>query len=457
MAKVSLRKLFDKEPKKKKSKIKDVSEKEKKYVAIAFTMLAIFCIIIFSAALTPKAFQNDTFYTIKIGQDIRKNGIDYVDHYSWHENLPYMYPHWLYDVITSLVYDFLGGFNGLYIVTMIFSCILGVVLYFANKKFSKNEFVSFIMTMIQMYLMKDYIAARAQLVTFILFVATIILIEKYLEKPKIGYAIGLIAIPIVIANIHSAVFPFYFVLYLPYIGEYVINIILDSHICHKAYQFILKLYIKIENKRLKKAKKSQTEYYKKKIIELNKKIVESNEKFEKFLLKQSEKRKSPYKIKYSLNKNTNKLFIIMIICIFTGLLSPLKDMPYTYTYRIMRGNTTASVSEHLPTVIIENKEILLAYAIFFALTIFTKTKLSLKDWFLVGGMGLLALMSRRQISMLVLFGGLVLSKIFADLFYKHDKKGTTEVLCLMTTVPRRNCNIIFSNFIMCCSIQTKNE
>ena len=177
---------------KKQKEVKDKTEKkqkkkfaltEKKSIDIAFNILAIFCIALFSMAIVQKSFQNDTFYTIKIGQLIRQNGIDYLDHFSWHDNLPYMYPHWLYDVIISLIYDFMGGFTGIYISTLILSACLGFVIFIANKKISKNQLISFFLTIAQMYLLGDYIAARAQLVTFILFVLTIIFIEKLLEKP----------------------------------------------------------------------------------------------------------------------------------------------------------------------------------------------------------------------------------------------------------------------------------
>ena len=216
---------------------KSINEKnEKKYTIIAFNILAIFCIALFSIAIVSKTFQNDTFYTIKIGQLIRQNGIDYQDHFSWNENLPYMYPHWLYDVITSCIYDYLGGFTGIYIVTMILSAILGITIFIANFKVSKNRYLSFILSLIQMYLIKDYVTARAQLVTFILFALTIIYIEKFLEKPNWQNALVLIIIPIIIANVHSAVFPFYFILYLPYIGEYLIRVLLDWHLPHRIYK-----------------------------------------------------------------------------------------------------------------------------------------------------------------------------------------------------------------------------
>ena len=55
-------------------------------------------ICIFAIGLIRKTFQNDTFYTIKIGELILDNGIDMMDHFSFHENMAYTYPHWLYYV-----------------------------------------------------------------------------------------------------------------------------------------------------------------------------------------------------------------------------------------------------------------------------------------------------------------------------------------------------------------------
>ena len=230
---------------------KEKKPKDKKVISIAFDILVIFCVALLSATFMQKTFQNDTFYTIKIGQLLRTSGLDYIDHFSWHESLPYMYPHWLYDIATSLVYDFMGGFAGVYIVN--------IVTYITSKKITKNQLISFLVTLGQMYLVKDYLAARAQLVTFILFVLGVLFIEKYLEKPKLRYALMLILIPIIIANVHSAVFPFYFVLFLPYIGEYAIRVLLDAHLPHKIYQVYIKTCIRHTSKKLKNVKLRTTE------------------------------------------------------------------------------------------------------------------------------------------------------------------------------------------------------
>lgn len=159
-----------------------------KKTKMKFNVLAIICIMLFAFSLTPKTLQNDTFYTISVGEHIVQNkGIDGQDVFAW-TDLKYTYPHWLYDVGIYLIYD-AGGMTGVYISTVILSCILGLALYVTNTKINKSNLFSFILTLGVMFLMKDFIAARAQLITFILFVLEILCIEGFLENKKIRYAL----------------------------------------------------------------------------------------------------------------------------------------------------------------------------------------------------------------------------------------------------------------------------
>ncbi len=416
------------------NKRKNKTISNEKAIQIAYNILTVFCIVMFCLAITPKSFQNDTFYTIKIGQLIRNNGIDYLDHFSWIEGLGYTYPHWLYDVITSLIFDYLGGYAGIYVVTMILSAILGLSLYKANKTISKNELISFFMTLAQLFIVRVYIAARAQLVTFILFVLEIIFIERFLQTGHKKYGIGLIILPILIANLHAAVFPFYFVLYLPYLGEYIITLLIDAHLIHNVKRFMINISIKYYTKKLKKASKSQAENYQKKLATCNKKLNIEQESFNKFLIKENDRLKEPYKIRIDRNKNNKKLLLIMIICAFTGLLTPLKGIPYTYTYKTSLGNSMSLINEHLPLTLIENKPIMVYMFGTLCLLIFTKVKIRLKDLFMLFGLMLLAFMTRRQTSMLALFGGMITTKIISDLIEMYDKNGTKEFINYLTTI-----------------------
>ena len=179
-------------------------------------------------------------------------------------------------------------------------------MYFTNNKISKNKLVSLIVTLGAMYLIKDYIAARAQLVTFILFEFVILFIEKFLETKKIRYAAGIVIISIIVANVHCAVWPFLFILFLPYIAEYIFS--LDY----------ISIYYRIKKKITKKEDKN-----KEKKLEASKK-----------------RRQNPYKIRVVKIDAAKWLIVIMIICGLTGLLTPLGDTPYTYLVRTMQGNTT---------------------------------------------------------------------------------------------------------------------
>ena len=349
--------------------------------AIYFEIMAIILIVIFCISLSPKTLQNDTFYTIKIGEHIIENkGIDMKDPFSWHKDLEYTYPHWLYDVIIYLIYS-IGGMVGIYISTCFFSAILGITIYKTNSKLVNNKVVSFIITIGAMYMLRDYIAARAQLVTFILFALQVYFMEQLVNKSKKSYGIGLIVISILIANLHVAVWPFMFILYLPYIAEYVITIIEEK---------------------------------------MNKKI--------------GKELKEGYKIILTKRTGVKYLIIVMIICAFTGFLTPLGTTPYTYLVKTMQGNTTQNISEHLPMTLINCAEILCVFIIFISLLTFTDVKIRLADLFMLGGLIVLMLYSKRQSTMFVIICSIILNKLVYDFIKKESENIDEKLVGAFTTL-----------------------
>lgn len=409
-----------------------MKEKRKLKTSTKFTIMAIVLIAIFSVALAPVTLQNDTFYTIKIGEHIINNGIDMQDPFSWHQNLAYTYPHWLYDVITYLIYNAFG-MMGIYITTCILSATLGITVYLVNKKLAKNQLFSFLITIGVMYMMKGYIAARAQLVTFILFMLTILFIEQFLETKKKRYAIGLIIIPILLANLHLAVFPFYFVLYLPYIAEYFIASFAETII----YQKTTQRQIKFKIKRLSKKPGNEQ-----KINELQEKLKAIEEKVDKIKIKRSKELQNPYKIKLEKRNTVKWLILIMVICLFTGLLTPLGSTPYTYLAKTMEGNTTQNINEHLPMTLASDTEVLCTLILFLAILIFTKAKIRLSDLFMLGGLCYLMLATRRQVTMFVLICSVILNRLIMQvikIYLKEDievamKKITSVIGILVTSI-----------------------
>ena len=394
-------------------------KKNKKSINFKFNLLAIICISIFVIGIVEKTLQNDTYYTITLGKYILNNGIDMMEHFSWHQGLIYTYPHWLYDVLLYIVFNAFGFF-GIYVSSVVLGIILGVSVYIVLSKISKNNLISFFVTLLIMFLGRHYITARAQLVTFILFVWTMYFIEMFLNTKKKRYEIGLILIPIAIANIHAAVFPFYFILFLPYIGEYIIALLKEN------IDLPTLLFLKSDKIEIKKLsnKKELTEKEIKKLEQLTKRVKVNEKRIETKRELAKAKEGKEYKIVINKKDNVKWLIIIMIICIFTGLITPIGDTPYTYLIHTMQGNTTENISEHLPMVLAQDMPAIVIISVYLIMLAFTKTKVRLSDLFLNIGLIVLALMSRRQLSMLCFIGVIALNNIISDFIklYSTEKQ-----------------------------------
>lgn len=372
-----------------------------KVFKILLKIFFIVSIIILAFALTPKTFQNDTFYTIKIGELIDNTtehksdllpwngGLDMKDHFSYH-NLPYTYPHWLYDFITYKVYQN-GGFNGIYVLTCVLSILMGLAIYFINVRLNRSHIVSYLITIGSLICLKNFIAARAQLVTFILFAVTIFCIEMFVKKKSLLCAVILVIISLLIANLHCAVWPFYFVLYLPYLASYLIT---------NAIYFDYKNHFKRLRARLLK-KKLTKEQYKEQMDLLKQKIKSHSEYMDNLCVKTR-------KLEVARNRNIKYLFIVMLICGLVGMCTPIKEVPYTYLVKTMQGDTTKSISEHQPLVLVDNEKMIVILAMVFTILIFSKSKIRMCDFFMIMGLIALSFISQRQVSMLVLIGNFVL-------------------------------------------------
>lgn len=319
---------------------------------------------IFAIALVKRELQNDTFYSIKIGEYIINNGIDMMDHFSFHAGLSYTYPHWLYDVFIYLLFKN-WGYVGIYISSIVLFLILLFIVFKTNFKMCGSNLMAAFITFICALSISSFVTARAQLVSFILFAAEIYFIESYLKIGKKKYLIGLLLISLALCNIHVAVWPFYFILYLPYLTEYVI-----SHL-------------------LKKIKKE------------SKFLVFLNNRFD---LEDSSR------IKY--------LFMTMLLSSFTGFLTPIGDTPYTYLIKTMMGNSQKYIKEHQMltwkdspfTIIIAFETLVLAIL----------SKIKLRDLFMVLGLTIMSVISIRHLSLLALLGTICFGRIFMMFLRKYD-------------------------------------
>ena len=202
---------------------------------------------------------------------------------------------------------------------------MGITLYKTSLKLTKNnKVVSSVATLFAIYLMKPYIAMRAQLVTFILFVLEIYFIEKLLETNKKRYGFILLLIALLIVELHCAVFPMFFVFAAPYVAEFLFIFIQDldiDEILFRGILRILKLIFRSEQKRNK----------------INILIEKSNKNVESRKIKREKRRKNPYKVIITKTEAQKTLIIFLLLAVFLGFLNPAGTGAFTYTYKIYQG------------------------------------------------------------------------------------------------------------------------
>ena len=138
--------------------------------------------------------------------------------------------------------------------------------------------------------------------------------------------------------------------------------------------------------------------------------------------------KNPYKIKLEKNPNVRWLIIIMLIGLLTGLCTPLKEIPYTYTIYTLQGNTMNHISEHLPMTLSQNVKILCTLVIIIGVLTFTKSKIKLCDLFMLGGLSYMMLVSKRQSSMFATIGTIALTRSITDMIYIYTGKNGKSIV-----------------------------
>ena len=180
---------------------------KKNIAPILFAIAIVIGIII----LCPKPMQNDTFWSIKIGEKLVKDGTWEIDPFSMHEGLKYVAHHFFTDVVIYFVYV-LGGFTGLYILEILMALGLAWILYLLNKELCGSKKLSYSMLCMQMVLLTLFISVRAQMISYMLFALELLLLEKSRKQDKLKYYIGLGIIPLLLTNFHMGVAPFYFIL-----------------------------------------------------------------------------------------------------------------------------------------------------------------------------------------------------------------------------------------------------
>lgn len=353
-----------------------------------FYLLCFLSLLSIVFILVPITFQNDTFYTIKIGERIAKEGFVHIDNFTFLDGIAYSYPHWLYDYFIYMVYQ-LGGFEAIHISTMILTMILGGALLFISCAISKNRFVVFFVVFATLMNLSFNFTARAQLVTYLIFVCEYGVLYFYTQQKigKIAFFMLMMIISVLIVNVHCATWVLFFLIALPFLVEKWLSGLITA----KNYP-------------------------------LSSRIMAI----------------SP--------KQYSALFILitLIAAVLTGFLSPLGETPFVYLIKTYQGISTSMISEHQPMILAKNIAMLIFLLEIFYLLLFTRCQFYMSELLLLLGLSILAFLSVRQAAILFLINALIAPRLLVQafndscpkrlLFYTtkiNTIKGVIVTLCLL--------------------------
>lgn len=321
--------------------------------------IMIILIIIFTISVVPKEFQNDTFFTIAIGENVLKNGIENEEKLVWHEGLEFTNSRWMFDVLITLIYNTFDFF-GVYIFVILMSALQMLLYYIILNNITKNRILSFIATIITTYFISNEFAARAQIISFTIFLLEFYCIEKLTKNNKPIYIISLIIFPVILANIHSSVFPTYFAIYLPYIVEFILS-------------------------KLKFTDKEDSKI-----------VVEK--------------------------RNMKTVLILFVLSILLGFCTPATFAAYTDMFKAMGGISSDIIAELQPLKIFDCIYFTVLVIITIAIIGFTKTKVKLTDCLYILGFGLMSLSTYRCIFFFYLISSICVFRIVNKFFECYEIK-----------------------------------
>lgn len=340
-----------------------------------FIVLSILLLLGISFCFTNKVFENDIFYTIKLGEIIGKYGIDFKDHFSWIPNLDYTYPHWLFDVLLHKIY-LKFNFDGIYLYTIAMFALLIIFTFILNLKKGKKINSSLITSIIICITLSYFSSARAQSITYIIFLLELYFIEKYLEKKNMFSIIILFIFPIIIANIHIGTFYLYYILFIPYIVEYIIALL-------------------IEKKKIKN-------------IFSNNIIIEKKD-------------------------NMKKLLIFLPFILLMGFVSPLGSNVYTYYLKASSGISFNFIAEYDPINIRMFPSFFIILVFYFITIGLLKYKIKLSHIFIILGIGYMTLTHNRHYAFFLISSAFIICDLINQTFerYKLKKIAILITICVI--------------------------
>lgn len=180
---------------------------------LPYVLIILPCLLLYR-----NSFENDTYWLLNTGKYILSHGFPNTEPFTMHQGLDFTAQQWLTTVVFYLFYSYLGTLS-LYILNIIIFIFIGMVIYKTSLKLCKNVFIAIPITVASCIILSFYMVLRPQIFSIAIFALQVYFLECYAARQRKIYLVLIPVLSVLLINFHAALWPFFFVLYIPYIVD----------------------------------------------------------------------------------------------------------------------------------------------------------------------------------------------------------------------------------------------
>lgn len=179
--------------------------------------IMMFFIMIIPCFFMRMELDNDAYWIINSGRYVLENGIPHIEPFTLHEGLHFVMQQWLTAVSFAAIYDLAGTVGLLLFVFILFVLTVFAVYQLCLLISNGNQLVSYMVAVADTLILFIFMTTRPYPISLLLFLLEIILLERWVRNKKNMELLLLPMLSLLLINFHGAMWPFLFVIALPYV------------------------------------------------------------------------------------------------------------------------------------------------------------------------------------------------------------------------------------------------
>ena len=185
--------------------------------------ITLFSFMVTYFVLSIQVMDNDGWFILNNGRYILEHGIPHKNPFTWIEGLDVVLQQWAYSVFVYSIYQWIKV-PGIFL----FCCLLHLSCVFLFCNIAKLKQIpmktALVLSSVMFLLGSGFLSIRPTFITIFLLLWQVYVLELYRKDGKAWKLWQLVLISILEINIHAAIWPFHFVMLLPYLVPPIDNV-----------------------------------------------------------------------------------------------------------------------------------------------------------------------------------------------------------------------------------------